>query len=292
MDTQAPVLPSTVVYPSASAQVGDGFYVQRALPIAGRGLAGLDPFLLLDHAPPTTFGPAATPRGVGPHPHRGFETVTLLYRGDLRHRDSAGNAGLLGVGDVQWMTAGSGSVHEELHGPLLTREGGALELVQLWVNLPARDKGAPPHYQNLRAGTFPVVPLTEAGGNYVRLVAGVWEGFTGPAKTYTPLTVADVYLDAGVETAIALDERWHTGVYLLEGGIEVNGQAVDRHGVATVRDEREVAIKAFAKTHLLFLSGLPIAEPIAHSGPFVMNTEEEVRIAAREYREGLYGALS
>lgn len=291
MDTKAPVLPSTSVHPSAHAQVGDGFYVQRALPIKGRGLAGLDPFLLLDHAGPTTFGPVASPRGVGPHPHKGFETVTLLYRGDLRHRDSAGNSGLLGVGDVQWMTAGNGIVHEELHGPGLTAEGGSLELVQLWVNLPARDKSVAPHYQNLRAAAFPVIPLTEGGANHVRLVAGVWEGYTGPAKTYTPLTVADVYLEAGLETQIALDKRWNTGVYLLRGGVSVNGQALDRHGIATVHDEAEVTIKAFGESHLLFLSGLPIAEPVASSGPFVMNTEDEVQTAVREYREGLYGTL-
>ena len=291
MDAKAPVLPSTTTHPSVQAQVGDGFYIQRALPVEGRGPAFLDPFLLLDHAGPTTFGPSTKARGVGPHPHKGFETVTLVYQGDLRHRDSAGNTGQLGVGDVQWMTAGAGIVHEELHGPTLTQQGGTLEMVQLWINLPARDKSVAPHYRDLRAQSFPTIPLTEAGTNYVRLVAGVWEGYTGPAHTYTPLTLADLYLEPGLETKISLDRKWHTGLYVLRGGVSVNGESVAEHGLATVRDEGEVTVKAFAESHLLLLSGLPIAEPIAISGPFVMNTEDEVRTARREFADGLYGKL-
>lgn len=291
MDVTAPVLPSTTVHPSTRERAGDGSAVQRALPLPGRGLAGLDPFLLLDHVPPATFGPAASPRGAGPHPHKGCETVTLLYQGDLRHRDSAGNAGRLDAGDVQWVTAGNGVVREESHGPRLTAQGGVLELVRLWVNLPARHKRAPPRHTDLRAASFPLIPLTTAGANFVRLVAGAWEGYTGPARTHTPLTVADVYLEAGIETTVALDAHWHTGIYLMSGGVEVDGQGVERYGIATVRDETRVRIKAFAASHVLFLSGLPIGEPIASSGPFVMNTEEEVRVALREHGEGLYGRL-
>lgn len=291
MDTQAPILPSTTVYPTQAAQVGDGFFIQRAIPLQGKGIAAMEPFLMLDHAGPTLFGPTDTPRGVDVHPHKGFQTVTLAYQGDLIHRDSAGNKGHLEPGDVQWMTAGNGIVHEEKHGPELSSKGGYSEMIQLWVNLPAKDKSVKPHYADIKADMFPIIPLQGSGMNHVRLIAGKWEAYTGPAETYTPLTLADIYLEEGVETTISLDPQWHTGIYILDGGALVNGKQMSKHFIATVEDEKAVVIKATAQTHLLFMSAQPLNEPIASYGPFVMNTNEEINEAIAMYNRGEMGAL-
>lgn len=291
MDTQAPILPSTTVHPTQAAQVGDGFFIQRAIPIQGKGIAAMEPFLMLDHAGPTLFGPTDTPRGVDVHPHKGFQTVTLAYKGDLIHRDSAGNKGHLQPGDVQWMTAGNGIVHEEKHGPELSSKGGYSEMIQLWVNLPAKDKGVEPHYADIKADMFPIVPLEGSGMNHVRLVAGRWGNQNGPAETYTPLTLADIYLEPGIETTIKLDPKWHTALYILDGGAIINGNQVGKHFIARVNDEKEVVVKATSKSHLLFMSAEPIAEPIASYGPFVMNTNAEIQESIAMYNRGEMGTL-
>ncbi len=291
MDTQAPIIPSTHIFSAKPAQVGDGFFIQRAIPLAGRGLASMEPFLMLDHAGPTTFGPTDTPRGVDVHPHKGFQTVTLAYQGDLVHKDSAGNRGHLQPGDVQWMTAGSGIVHEEKHGPELTKHGGVSEMIQLWINLPARNKSVLPHYTDYRAEVFPIITLSTTESNFVRLIAGNWGGYHGPAKTYTPLTLADLYLDPGCRTTITIDPTWNTGVYVLEGEATINSNSVGKHHIAHTHDESSISIEATAKCHLLFMSGLPIGEPIASYGPFVMNTEAELEEAMRDYRGGKFGTL-
>jgi redox-sensitive bicupin YhaK (pirin superfamily) len=271
MDKRAPVIPSTIIYPTQAAQVGDGFFIQRAIPIQGKDISAMEPFLMLDHAGPTLFSPTDTPRGVDVHPHKGFQTVTLAYQGDLVHRDSAGNKGHLHPGDVQWMTAGNGIVHEEKHGPELSKKGGYSEMIQLWINLPAKDKGVEPHYTDFKADIFPVIPLAEQGMN--------------------PLTLADVYLEPGLETAISLDPSWHTGLYVLRGDVIINGRPVDKHSIARIYDEKEVILKANASTHILFMSAKPIAEPIASYGPFVMNTQAEIKEAIAIYNRGEMGAL-
>ena len=283
--------PSTRIHASQPAQVGDGFFINRALPIARQGLEAMEPFLMLDHAGPTTFGPTAKPRGVDVHPHKGFQTVTLAYQGDLVHRDSAGNRGELAPGDVQWMTAGRGIVHEEKHGPDLTRNGGVSEMVQLWINLPAADKSVAPHYTDFKAEVFPVIPLGGEGSNFVRLVAGRWDTYRGPAKTYSPLTLADLYLDPGSRTTITLDPAWNTAIYALSGTAIVNGHTLGPNFIAQLTAEPRVDITVEATAHLLLLSAEPIGEPIASYGPFVMNTEDELRIAMREFQEGKMGTL-
>ena len=292
MDKPTPTPASTRVFAAAPARVGDGFAVHRALPLRGHDDPhALEPFLLLDHAGPTTYGPAATPRGVGAHPHRGFETVTLAYQGDLAHRDSAGNGGVLNPGDVQWMTAGRGVVHEEKHGPELSRHGGTLEMVQLWINVPKRHKREAPRYVDYRASEFPVLPLGAGGSNFVRLVAGRWGRYVGPAKPYTPLTIADLYLEAGAEFDVTLDAAWNSALYPLEGAADINRTRVASRFIATLTGADRVSVRAATDCHLLLLSGEPIGEPIAARGPFVMSTEDELTEAMAGFQRGEYGQL-
>ena len=290
IDKDGPLLD---VFAAQHAQVGDGFFVMRALPLTGESLEGLEPFLILDHAPPRSFGPTKVRRGVGEHPHRGFQTVTLVYEGDLKHRDSAGNKGVLKAGDVQWMHAGSGLVHEELHGDELTENGGRLEMIQLWINLPAAVKMSPPTYADIRAADFPVVPLAKSGANYVRLIAGRWGAYLGPAKTASPLTLADLYLEPDTETTISLDPAWNTGLYLRVGALNVNGKQLGQHFMARLRGHGELVLRNSGPkaVRALFLSGKRLLEPIAAQGPFVMNTQAEVAQAVRDFQAGLLGRL-
>jgi quercetin 2,3-dioxygenase len=235
------------------------------------------------------FPPSESPRGVDEHPHRGFETVTIVYQGELEHRDSAGNAGSIGPGDVQWMTAASGVVHEEKHGREFSRRGGPFEVVQLWVNLPARDKAASPGYQTLLRDSIPVVSLGDSG--VVRVIAGEFNGVKGPARTFTPVNVWDARLEAGQRAELDLPAG-HAGILVvLRGAVALSGSRrvgatemalLDRAGAG-------VTVAAEADATLLVLSGEPIDEPIAGYGPFVMNTEAEIRQAVEDYRRGAIG---
>ena len=272
--------------------VGDGFPVRSLFTYAGAGPEEISPFLLLDHAGPAEFAPAERPRGVGSHPHRGFETVTLVYRGELEHRDSSGSGGRIGAGDVQWMTAGAGILHEELHSRGFTERGGTLEMAQLWVNLPARDKSAPPAYQTLRDAEIPAVPLDGEAG-YARVVAGELWGRRGPARTFTPVNVWDVRLDAGARASVPVPDGHTTLLAILGGAVRANdaeavaaGQVVsfDRYG-----HQLDVAAQSDAK--LLLLSGEAIDEPVVGRGPFVMNSTEEIERAFAEFQSGKYGSL-
>ncbi|MEZ5365008.1 MAG: pirin family protein [Bryobacterales bacterium] len=273
--------------PGETHWVGDGFPVRTAFHFREE----MNPFLLLDYAGPTYFEPAEQPRGVGEHPHRGFETVTLVYQGALEHRDSGGHAGAIGPGDVQWMTAGSGLVHEEQHSEAFTRGGGHLEMAQLWLNLPKADKMTTPRYQNLTADRIPGVEL--GPGAHGRVVAGTLAGVTGPAQTFTPVTVADLRMEAGGRADFTLSEGHTAAVVLLRGSVVVNGETLKWQGGSAVLNpwDEGVSIEAAEDSLLLILSGEPIREQVAHYGPFVLNTQEELWQAFQDYREGKMGRL-
>ena len=270
--------------------VGDGFPVRSMFSYQSHG-AHLSPFLLLDYAGPMKFEPAAQPRGVGQHPHRGSETVTLVYEGEVEHRDSTGAGGKIGPGDVQWMTAASGILHEEFHSHDFTRKGGTLEMVQLWVNLPAHDKMAAPGYQTLLAADIPSVALP-AGAGRVRVIAGEYDGHVGPARTFTALNVWDVRLGQGHATRFQLPEGHTTALVVLHGTVEVNGSEIAREAQMVMLDRSgsDVLLEANNEVTVLLLSGAPIDEPIVGHGPFVMNTEDEIRQAITDFNAGRFEA--
>jgi hypothetical protein len=271
--------------------VGDGFPVRSLFSYERQGLQ-TSPFLLLDYAGPMQFAPAAEPRGVGEHPHRGFETVTIVYQGEVAHRDSAGNGGVIGPGDVQWMTAASGVLHDEFHSPEFTRRGGALEMVQLWVNLPAEHKMSKPRYQSILNAHIPQVALP-AGAGSVRVIAGDYAGEKGPAATFTDLNVWDLRLAAGNQITLRIPAGHIAAIAVLHGAIAANGARVakDAELVLFERNGDEIAIAAHAHSTLLVLSGAPIAEPIAGYGPFVMNTRQEIEAAMQDFRAGKFGQI-
>ncbi len=269
--------------------VGNGFHVRNMFPSNNLGQR-LSPFILLDLAGPTFYPGTDTPRGVGEHPHRGFETVTLVYQGKVSHRDSGGNAGLIGPGDVQWMTAASGVVHEEKHEREFAKEGGTLQMAQLWVNLPKKDKMSPPSYQDIGARQIPSVAVD---GGEVRVIAGEYGDTRGPAKTFTPVNFWDVRLSGGHEIDLKVPAGQNTGVVVFEGRASVNGsdEIQDAQMVWLDTNGELVSIKAVEDSKLLLLSGTPLDEPIASHGPFVMNTEAEIHQAIKDYQSGKMGHL-
>ena len=277
--------------PGSSHWVGDGFPVRNLFPSNGLQLE-VSPFLMLDYAGPQYFKPAAEPRGVGEHPHRGFETVTIAYQGSVSHRDSAGNAGTIFPGDVQWMTAASGVLHEEFHEAEFTKKGGTFEMIQLWVNLPAKDKMSKPGYQAITKEQIPVVNL--ATGGQVRVIAGEFDNAKGAAKTFTPINLWDVILKAGEKVELAVPEGHNTAVVLRKGDVTVNGTG-KLNGEAKIavlgRDGETLTIEAKEDSQLVLLSGEPINEPIASYGPFVMNTREEIMQAVADLKSGKFGKL-
>lgn len=281
-----------VYQPGSHHMVGDGFPVRNMIPGAGVD-EQLSPFLMLDYLGPDQVPPSTRQRGVGEHPHRGFETVTIMYHGKVAHRDSTGSGGVIGPGDVQWMTAASGVVHEELHEKEFSRQGGLLEGIQLWVNLPKAFKMTHPRYQTLIKADIPAVELGEGAGQ-LRVIAGTFGGVTGPAKTFSPVNLYDVRLTAGHQIELALPEGFNSSLFVLHGQVVVNGaQAVGEVELALLakRGER-VTLEAKQDTTLLVMSGQPIEEPIARYGPFVMNTREEIIQAVHDYQAGKMGHLS
>ena len=272
--------------------VGDGFPVRSLFGYDGLG-RHLSPFLLLDHAAPTHFEPTTRPRGVGSHPHRGFETVTIVYQGEVAHRDSTGAGGVIGPGDVQWMTAAGGIVHEEFHSPAFTQSGGTVEMVQLWVNLPAKDKMAAPGYQNLLNGNIPSVELPDGAGR-VRVIAGSFGGRSGPARTFTPMDVWDVRLAQGKLTELPVTRGWSTALIVLHGTVLVNGESVVREAQMALfeRDGDSITVEANSDAVVLLLSGEPIDEPIVGHGPFVMNTEAEIAQAFEDFNSGRFARIA
>jgi len=271
--------------------VGDGFPARSLFSYHSHG-RDLSPFLLLDYAGPHRFEPAVRPRGVGQHPHRGFETVTIVYEGEVEHRDSTGAGGRIGPGDVQWMTAAAGILHEEFHSRDFTARGGTLEMVQLWVNLPARDKMSAPGYQTLLDADIPSVALPDGAGR-VRVIAGDYDGHRGPARTFTAMDVWDLRLQAGKTAAFTLPEGRTLALVVLKGTVLVNDSALAREAqmVTLARDGSQVRIEANTDATVLLLSGEPIDEPIAGHGPFVMNTQEEIRQAMIDFDRGQFGRM-
>lgn len=276
--------------PAGSHWVGDGFPVRTVFP--SHRVADLSPFLMLDYAGPAHFKPSKRPRGVEEHPHRGFETVTIAYQGSVDHRDSAGNSGTINPGDVQWMTAASGVVHEEMHGKDFTAQGGDFEMVQLWVNLPAAAKMSKPGYQGILDAQIPRVEL--GAGAFARVIAGELNGAKGAAKTFTPVNVFDVRMEAGGRADLKLAAGQNAAIVLLRGEVVVNGSSVLK-GEAQIAplspSGEEVLLEAKAESLLLILSGEPLNEPVASYGPFVMNTETELRQAFEDYRAGRMGRV-
>jgi redox-sensitive bicupin YhaK (pirin superfamily) len=272
--------------------VGDGFPVRSLFSYDSHGQQ-MSPFLLLDYAGPAHFEPAAKPRGVGEHPHRGFETVTIVYDGEVEHRDSTGAGGKIGPGDVQWMTAAAGILHEEFHSQDYTRKGGPFEMVQLWVNLPAADKMTAPRYQTLLNRDIPDVALPDGAGS-VRVIAGEYAGQRGPAATHTPMNVWDVRLNAGQTARFEVPNGHTTAVVVLRGTIEVNGQQIARDAQMVLLDRAGtgVSVEANNDATFLFLSGEPIDEPIVGYGPFVMNTTEEIEQAFSDFNSGRFGRIA
>jgi redox-sensitive bicupin YhaK (pirin superfamily) len=263
--------------------VGDGFPVRTLFSYATPD-AEVSPFLLLDYAGPAEFTPSPKPRGVGFHPHRGFETVTILYQGEVEHRDTAGNGGLIGPGDVQWMTAAKGLMHEEMHSAAFTRQGGTFEAIQLWVNLPAQYKMEEPHYQAIVKEQIPAVMLDEKG-SVIRVIAGIYKDLKGPADTYTPIDLWDLRLSAGENLVLDLPENYTTILLALHGRVEINRAATlnDAEVAFFKREGNSITLNAVTDSTLLLMSGEPIAEPIAGYGPFVMNTQEEISQAIADF---------
>jgi quercetin 2,3-dioxygenase len=271
--------------------VGDGFPVRTMLSHHDQG-AHVSPFIMLDYAGPARFEPTAARRGVGAHPHKGFETVTIVYAGEVEHRDSTGAGGVIGPGDVQWMTAASGIVHEEFHSAAFAAAGGDFEMVQLWVNLPAKDKAAKPGYQTLLDADIPVVSLPDDGGR-LRVIAGSYDAAQGPARTFTPINIWDVRLAAGKTATLDVPEGHTLSVLVLKGTVEVNGQEIAREAqmVLLSRTGGGVKIEANTEAKLLVLTGEPINEPVVAQGPFVMNTVGEIKQAMLDFQNGRFGSM-
>ena len=272
--------------------VGDGFPVRSIFSYESHGQQ-LSPFLLLDFAGPTRFPPAARPRGVGQHPHRGFETVTIVYEGEVAHRDSTGQGGVIGPGDVQWMTAAGGILHEEFHSEAFTRNGGTLLMAQLWVNLPARDKMSASGYQAILARDIPEVSLPDDAGT-VRIIAGTHAGNQGPARTFSPMNVWDLRLNGGHVSELALPDGWTAALIVLRGVVRVNGGEGVREAQMVVLDRvgESLSVAAEGDAVVLLLSGEPIDEPIVGYGPFVMNSEAEIVQAIADFNGGHFGEIA
>ena len=272
--------------------VGDGFPVRTMFSYADLARE-LSPFLLLDYAGPHHFPPSAKRRGVGEHPHRGFETVTIVYDGEVEHRDSTGAGGVIGPGDVQWMTAAAGIVHEEFHSQEFSARGGAFECIQLWVNLAAKDKGVPPGYQGITSAQIPRVELSAAAGS-VRVIAGSYHGAQGPARTFSPMQVWDVRLNKGARVSFKLNDGDTAALFVMNGDLQLAGG--ESAGEATLvvfeRAGSTLELAVLEDTKLLLLSGEPFDEPIVGYGPFVMNSEAEIRQAMLDYQSGKMGHIA
>lgn len=276
----------------ASHWVGNGFPVRSLFSYRDHGKL-ISPFLLLDYAGPMEFSPTDQSRGVGQHPHRGFETVTIVYQGEVAHRDSTGQGGVIGPGDVQWMTAGAGILHEEFHSESFTRSGGQLEMVQLWVNLPAKNKMIAPGYQAILNKDIPALALPDGSGA-IRVIAGNYQGHKGPACTFTPMNVWDLRLNPRKTTELLLPDGWNTALIILQGTVSINGDTLGKEAQAVVLDQggNRILLEAQDNVTVLLLSGEPIDEPIVGQGPYVMNTQAEIDQAIVDFNSGHFGQLS
>jgi len=272
--------------------VGDGFKVANYIP----GPEGFDhrtsPFVVLDYNAPWKVPASREPKGVGAHPHRGFETVTIVYEGELEHRDSSGGGGKIAAGDVQWMTAASGVVHQEFQTEAFTRSGGTQHMAQIWVNLPAAHKMSPPRYQSITGALVGRYPITETG-SVARVIAGEFKGVKGPAETFTPVEMYDIRLEAGVSVSFDLPSDYNTMLLVTKGSVEANGTAADFQDFVLFGHEGEtIELRALQDAYVLVMSGEPIREPIASYGPFVMNTKQEILDAIEDYNHGRFGKIA
>lgn len=271
--------------------VGDGFPV-RSIFNYNESARDLSPFLLMDYAGPVEFPPSQHIRGVGEHPHRGFETVTIVYDGEVEHRDSYGGGGLIRSGDVQWMTAASGLVHEEKHGKDYAAKGGAFEMVQLWVNLPKKDKMSQPRYQGINNKDIPVIELDQGAGN-LRLISGQYRDVKGPASTFSPVNLWDIRLNKGKTQEFKVPEGHTTAIFVLSGKIQFNdgNTLLDAELGLMERSGDTFTLTATEDSKILFLGGEPINEPVVGYGPFVMNTQAEIGEAFKDFQSGKMGRL-
>jgi len=271
--------------------VGDGFPVRSMFNYNDRPQE-FSPFLLMDYAGPAEFKPTSERRGVGEHPHRGFETVTIVYSGEVEHRDSAGGGGQIGPGDVQWMTAASGLVHEEFHGKDFAKNGGLFEMVQLWVNLPKKDKMAKPKYQGIKNEQIPSIDLADGAGK-VRVIAGDFQGHRGPADTFSPVNLWDVRAKAGKTVKLSVPEGHTAAIFVLSGKILLaSGETIGPAEIAMMeRNGSDLSFTASEDAKLLFLGGEPLREPVIGYGPFVMNTQAEIYQAFADFEQGRMGQI-
>jgi redox-sensitive bicupin YhaK (pirin superfamily) len=282
----------TVMSPPAPHMVGDGFRVYNFFPGPYGEMKRMSPFFMMDYNSKIEFPPSETPRGVGVHPHRGFETVTIAYHGKVAHHDSAGNSGVISEGGVQWMTAASGVLHKEYHEKEFSLRGGAFQMVQLWVNLPAKYKMSPPKYQALNAEDMGKFFLPENNG-HVDVIAGEFKGIKGAASTFTPIHVYNLYLKKGAKLSFELPEHFNTGLLVAEGEIKMNEeqQVVADHFVLFKNSGTEMEVEALRDSTVLVLSGEPINEPLVAYGPFLMNTKQEIIQAYDDVNSGKFGFL-
>lgn len=281
-----------IIAPPPPHMVGDGFRVHSFFP-GGRLIdkKRMSPFFMMDYGSKIEFSPSEEPRGVGVHPHAGFETVTIAYHGKIAHHDSAGNSGIIGEGDVQWMTAGSGLLHKEYHEKEFSKKGGPFQMVQLWVNLPAKDKKTKPKYQEVTNSMMGRYYLADKQ-SYIEVITGEYKGTKGPATTFTPMHVYNARLRKGATATLSFPANYNTGLLIAEGTVKMNGSAVTTdHFVLFKNDGEEIEIEATEDTIVLVLSGEPINEPIAAYGPFLMNTWQEVEEAIEAANRGKFGVL-
>lgn len=283
-----------IASPPAPHMVGDGFRVHNFIPSTYRlDMERMSPFIMLDYNSKFYFPPSDKPRGVGVHPHRGFETVTIAYNGKVAHHDSGGNSGVIAEGDVQWMTAASGVLHKEYHEENFSKQGGYFQMVQLWVNLPAKDKMSPPKYQSLVNDKIPKY-LLEDGESAVEIISGNYKNIKGAANTFTPVNLLNAKLKADAIASFEFPSEYNTALLVIEGSIQVNdNEKVELNNFALFQNEGETfEVKALEDSIVLILSGEPINEPIAAHGPFVMNTHQEISQAILDYNQGKFGELN
>ena len=282
-----------IVAPGTPHFVGDGFRVHNFIPGGQKDFQKrMDPFILMDYNSKYTFPPSKHSRGVGAHPHRGFETVTIAYKGAVAHQDSAGNEGVIREGDVQWMTAGNGILHKEYHAEEFSKTGGEFQMVQLWVNLPARFKGTPPGYQGIVNRDISRY-LLENGDGEIEVIAGNYKGTTGTATTFTPVHLMNANLRENARAGFSFPAHYNTALLVVEGEIEVNNGIVVAadHFVLFQNEGEGFVIRARKEAVVLVLSGEPFNEPIVQQGPFVMNSQEEINQAITDFNMGRYGSF-
>lgn len=282
-----------VASPREPHYVGDGFRVHNFIPSGFRlDMERMDPIIMMDYNSKFYFSPSEKPRGVGVHPHRGFETVTIAYKGKVEHHDSSGGGGVISEGDVQWMTAASGVLHKEFHEKEWSKKGGDFQMVQLWVNLPAKDKMSTPKYQAIKNDTIPRYHVENNGGE-IEVIAGEYKGIKGAAATFTPMNMLNLKLKSNAEASFSFPSNFNTAMLVIEGSIQVNDKDVapTDHFILMSNDGEDFTVKATDDAIVLLLSAAPIGEPIAAHGPFVMNTRQELMEAFNDFNTGKFGYL-